>query len=187
MVAGQVAGARPGRGEHGAEQRDARRARPPGGRCSRSVEACPVSAAVTVAMLAVCAGDIAKPNEQPVKNMSSGITQNASDGPARAIRPIVATVPHMPAIISRRGPIRLYSRVVTCTPSHAAERLGEGGQAGVDRGEAEAVLQQQRDKEQGADEPAARGGELQAGDPEQPVAVQPQPQQRLGGPPLHAR
>jgi hypothetical protein len=39
------------------------------------VEAWLVSATVIVAMLAVCAGDIAKPNEAPVKNISSGIIQ----------------------------------------------------------------------------------------------------------------
>ncbi len=107
-------------------------------------------------MFAVCDGDIAKPNEQPVKNISSGIIQNASDGPARAIRPIVVTVPHMPAIIRRRGPTRLYRRLVSCTPI-----MPPSASVKVERpewigGEAEAVLQQQRYEEQRAHEPARR-------------------------------
>jgi hypothetical protein len=71
------------------------------------VEACPVSAAEILAMLAASDGAIANPNESPVKNISSGISQSASDRPASAIAPIVSTVPDMPAIIRRRGPTRL--------------------------------------------------------------------------------
>jgi hypothetical protein len=71
------------------------------------VDACPVSAAEILAMLAASDGAIVNPNERPVTNISSGISQSASVGPASAIAPIVTTVPDMPAIIRRRGPTRL--------------------------------------------------------------------------------
>jgi hypothetical protein len=52
----------------------------------------------------------------------------------------------------------------------------------VDGGEAEAVLQQQRHQEQRAHETGGGGDELQAGDAEEPIPVDPQPEQGRGDP-----
>jgi len=52
----------------------------------------------------------------------------------------------------------------------------------MDRREAESVLQQQRHQEQRAHEPGRRGDELQTGDAEKPVPVDPQPEQGRGDP-----
>ena len=113
------------------------------------VEAWPVSAADTVARAAVCDGRHREPEK------AAGAEHQHRHGPARVARPgerpsatIGTTAPSMPAIISRRGPTRLYSRDVTWMPTMPPRASGN-----VDRPECRAekprpFCRQQRNQEQ---------------------------------------